>query len=180
MLMVASTVDEEWQAGRNRFNHDWMKNKFLLSLDRLVNIADDKIEDEEYANRFLSSGLLDWQAEAAKAEELIESFETAMSPQTYMDREPLCRSSHREWLRIVVHALWRSRIHADELLSTAREKLLNAKDAYEAFRKCAAENCGKMDCDRLACCRSELVAFRDGCRELATAFEKFPHRVLVT
>ena len=61
-----------------------------------MNIADDKIEDEEYASRFLSTGLLDWQAEAAKAEKLIDAFETAMSPQVYLDREPLCRSSHRE------------------------------------------------------------------------------------
>jgi hypothetical protein len=180
MLMVHSMSSKEWQAGRNRFNHDWLKNKFLLSLDRLVKIAEDTIEDDEYASRFVSGGLLNWAREEATARELIESFEAVMSPRVYLDREPLCRSTPREWLREVVHALWRSRVGVSKLLATAHEKLNAASEAYGELCRCVEGHSGKMDCARLACCRTELVAFRNRCRELATAFEKFPHRVSAT
>jgi hypothetical protein len=177
---MMSILDGDWQAGRNRFNHDWLKNKFSLSLDRLVKIAEDKIEDEAYASRFVAGGMLDWKRENKSASELIESFESAMSPRKFLDQPPLCRSQHREWLRSVVHALWRSRADVDGLLDLARRKLKEADIAYEKLCQCVAQNCGKPDCARLACCRTELIEFRDKCRELATAFERFPHRILVT
>ncbi len=172
--------ETDWQARRNRFNHDWLKNKFLLSLDRLVKITKDKIvdiADEEFAARFLAGGLIDWKHEEETARLLLESFELAMSPCVFLDREPLCRSSHRDWLRELVHALWRSQVGVGDLVATAREWLDAASEAYDDLRRCVQEHCGKTDCPRLASCRRELVEFRDRCSELATAFGRFPHRI---
>ena len=180
MSMVHSMNTKEWQARRNRFNHDWLKNKFLLSLDRLVNIADDKIEDEAYAARFLADGLPGWKDEEESARGLIESFEESMSPRVYLDREPLCRSPHRHWLRDIVHALWKSRIGVDELVATARERLEAASEAYGDLCRCVEEHCDRVECVRLSRCKTQLVKFRDRCSQLATAFEKFPHRIYAT
>ena len=171
--------ETDWQSRRNRFNHDWLKNKFLLSLERLVKIAEDKIEDEDYANRFLAGGLPGWKQEEESARELIESFEQSMSPRVYLDREPLCRSTHRHWLRDVVHTLWKSRIGVDDLMATARGSLDAASEAYSDLGRCVEEHCDRMDCVRLSCCKTPLVKFRDRCSQLAIAFEKFPYRIHV-
>lgn len=179
-MLNAPLSGSEWQAGRNRFNHDWLKNKFLLSLDRLVKIAELRIDDEEYASRFIAGGLLDWERERETAAELIESFEESMSLRTVLDREPLAGSLYREWLRSVVHILWQSRIGITALLEPARQRLSAADWAYTALSQCIGRQREQKGCTRVECCRSELIEFREKCRELATAFEAFPHRSMVS
>jgi len=181
MLMVASKVEKDWQAGRNRFNHDWLKNKFSLALEKAVKIAQERIEDDEFAFKFIDNALPEFEIEMQTARELIDSFEESMSPRVLLDREPLCRLNdhHRDWLGRVVHACWKHRTGAGELVDTATERLEKALAAFYRLRQCIEGKCGKLEGQQLACCRTELLAFRDACGELGTASSRFPSRILV-
>lgn len=181
MLMVASMVEKDWQAGRNRFNHDWLKNKFSLALEKAVKIAQERIEDDEFAFKFIDNALPEFEIEMQTARELIDSFEGAMSPCVLLDREPLCRLNdhHRDWLGRVVHACWKHRTGAGELVDAATERLEKALAAFHRLSQCIEGKCGKLEGQQLACCRNELLAFRDACGELGTAISRFPSRILV-
>jgi hypothetical protein len=181
MLMLQSNRDIIWQAGRNRFSHDWLKNKFSLTLERAVKIAQERIEDDEFAARFIEKALPEFEFEMEQARELIDSFETSMSPRVLLDREPLNRleDRHRDWLGVVVHALWKSRIGADELIRAATERFQDAMVAYHQLQDCIGEKCTKLDGSPLACCRTELLSFRDTVSELGAAISRFPNRIRV-
>lgn len=180
MLMIASKSDKEWQAGRNRLNHDWLKNKFSLTLERAVKIAQERVEDDEFAARFIES-LPEFELEMLAARDLIESFEGSMSPRVLLDREPLCRldDCYRDWLGKVVHACWQSRIRSGELIEAATGRLEEALAACGRLKRCIEGKCGKMKGQQLACCRAELLAFRDACGELGLAISRFPNRIRV-
>lgn len=184
MLMFQATKATEeqiWQAGRNRFNHDWLKNKFSLALEKAVKIAQERIEDDEFAVRFIENALPEFDAEMQNARELIGSFEGSMSPRVLLDREPLCRldDRHQDWLRQVVHLCWKSRIRASELIDTATKRLDETLAAYGQLRQCIDGNCGKLEGQQLACCREELLTFRNAVGELGAAISKFPNRIRV-
>lgn len=181
MLMVASKVEKDWQAGRNRFNHDWLKNKFSLALEKAVKIAQERIEDDEFASKFIDNAVPDFEIGMQTARELIDSFEQSMSPRVLLDREPLCRLNdhYRDWLGRVVHTCWKQRIGASELVETATTRLEEALAAFHRLRQCIEGKCGKLEGQQLACCRTELLAFRDACGELGTAISRFPSRILV-
>jgi hypothetical protein len=181
MLMVASKVEKNWQAKRNRFNHDWLKNKFSLTLEKAVKIAQERIEDDEFAAKFIQIALPEFESEMKTARSLIESFESSMSPCVLLDRTPLCRLDvrTRDWLGQVVHACWRNRIGACELVDKATRKLKEALAAFDRLRQCIEGNCAKLEGQQLACCLTGLLAFRDACGELGIAISMFPSRILV-
>jgi hypothetical protein len=181
MLMLQSNRDIIWQAGRNRFSHDWLKNKFSLTLERAVKIAQERIEDDEFAARFIEKVLPEFESEIEQAKELIESFENSMSPRVLLDREPLSRleDCHRDWLGVVVHALWKSRIGADELICAATERLQDALAACDRLKECMRDKCTKLEGPLLVCCCSELLTFRDAVGELGAAISKFPNRIRI-
>ena len=174
------TRSRDWQARRNRFNHDWLKNKFLLSLERLVSTAEGEIQDEEYVERFISGGIRDWREGEEPARKLIDSVEMAMSPSVYLESEPLCQSSHRDWLRQVVHVSWRSRVGVGDLVATSRESLFAASQAYNNLCYCLENHSDKEVPLPLVCCREQLIEFQRCCQKLATVFENFPYRVFYT
>jgi hypothetical protein len=181
MLSFASTVENDWQAGRNRFNHDWLKNKFSLSLEKAVKIAQERIEDDEFAAKFIEIALPEFETEIQNARALIESFEKSMSPCVLLERKPLNRLNERtrDWLGKVVHACWKSRIQAAEMVETATKRLDEASAAFVRLKQCIEGKCGKLEGQQLACCRTELLVFRDACGELGTAISRFPNRILV-
>lgn len=181
MLMIPSNSDKNWQAGRNRFNHDWLKNKFSLTLEKAVKIAQERIEDDEFAARFIENALPEFESEMHVARDLLESFEGAMSPRALLDREPLCRldDCYRDWLGKVLHACWQSRIRSGELIKAATGRLEEALAACGRLKRCIDGKCGKMEGQQLACCQAELLAFRDACGELGLAISRFPNRIRV-
>ena len=181
MLMIASKSDKEWQAGRNRFNHDWLKNKFSLTLERAVKIAQERIEDDEFAAKFIQIALPVFESEMQTAQALIESFESSMSPSVLLDRAPLCRLDDRtrDWLAIVVHACWKNRIGVCELVDMATGKLEKVLGAFYCLRHCIKGKCGKLEGQQLSCCLAEILTFRDACGELGTSISRFPNRIVV-
>jgi hypothetical protein len=80
---------------------------------------------------------------------------------------------------VVVHALWKSRIGADELIRAATERFQDALAACDRLKECMRDKCAKLEAPPLACCRTELLSFRDTVGELGVAISKFPNRVRV-
>jgi hypothetical protein len=170
-----------WQSRRNRFNHDWLKNKFLLSLGKLINILDDRIEDDAFLEFFIRTGLSVWEQEFVEAGSLIDSFSKNMSPRVLFDRGPMSRwPREKNWFPTMVDTLWRKRCGVDELVVMVQASAISANDSYLILKS-------KLDAEEIAMSievfkglRPQIVQFRDDCRALAKAIEKFPHRILVT
>ena len=179
--MGSSQVGKDWQAKRNRFNHDWLKNKFSLTLEKAVKIAQERIEDDGFAAKFIQIALPEFETEMQNARALIESFESSMSPFVLLDRTPLCRLNDRTrfWLGQVVHVCWKNRIGASDLVGSATGKLEEALAAFDRLRQCIEGGCGKLDGQQLACCRAEIMTFRDACGELGASISRFPSHIMV-
>jgi hypothetical protein len=172
--------ETDWQSRRNRFNHDWLKNRFLLALGKLINVLDDRIEDDEFLASFVGGGIKVWEAEYPEVLALIECFSAKMSPKVLFDRPPMSLwPKEKTWLPTVVDVMWRNRVRADELVQSARESATSANEAYLRLRSEWGAESDRMSVERLRQSRVRVVAFRDDCQELARAIEKFPNRILV-
>ena len=173
-----------WQSQRNRFNHDWLKNKFLLELGKLINIIDERIEDNDFAYSFIVVSLHAWERESSDLFVLIGEFQTKMTPKVLFEQLPLSRlPSQQTWLPLVVDAMWRNRTGTDELVETAQHKTVVANAAYAKLKSLLDDELAKSDqlsAAQLRKYRDEVVLFRSACRELSKAIERFPHRILVT
>jgi hypothetical protein len=175
-------ADGAWKAARNRLNHDWLKNKFLMTLEKAIKIANGKAEDGEFVERFVESSLQEFELEIRKAKILIGSFENSMSPRNLLDREPLRHLDlrHRHWLGQVVHMCWLTRLNVDGLVRTANSRL---EETVERCKK--LDSCFKRMHDAgirtgLEFCLYELVAFRDACQEFGNVMSRFPSRIEVS
>jgi hypothetical protein len=181
--MIAS-AETDWQSQRNRINHDWLKNKFLLALGKLINVLDDRIEDDDFVRGFVANGLVAWEQEYPSVLSLINGFQDRMSPRVLFARPPLSRCAQDQmWLPVVVDAMWWNRVGVDELAKSARDCAVKADAAYG--RLILLINNEQPPVEHLSAVplrnyREEVFSFRDACSQLAKAIEKFPHRILVT
>jgi len=177
---MSGNLNGDWQARRNRFNHDWLKNKFIVALEGLVNIAEGKVFADEFCRAEIDELLGQWEPEYAAAVQLIGSFESCMSPRTLFERPPLSRwPKEKTWLPDVVNALWRVRVRAEELTGHARCQAEAANRSYEEL-KCLFENAAEIANGELSCCREPFGQFLANCNELSAAFAAFPHKIQVT
>lgn len=172
----------KWQKHRAEFNHDWLKNVYLIRIDEFLNLLDDKIEDHELEKRFVSDILKSWESHAKEAEKLIIDFEGEMSPRTLFDHPPLsrCRDSRKEWLAELVHQLWLARYPVTEWISNASTC---AKDVERAYKELLKELGGCKDiqsAEALRPFRRSFSEFRNCCQALATSIEQFHNEVKVT
>jgi hypothetical protein len=173
--------ETDWQSRRNRFNHDWLKNRFLLALGKLINVLDDRIEDDEFLASFVGGGIKVWEAEYPQVLSLIASFSAKMSPKVLFDRPPMSRwPKEKTWLPTVVDLIWRNRVQANALVQSAHESATSANEAYVRLRSQWGAESVRMSVERLRKSRAQIVEFRDACQELARVIEKFPNRILVT
>ncbi len=173
--------ESNWQSQRNRLNHDWLKNDFLIAFDKFINILDDRIEDDEFMVGFVENGLLTWGLEYPLALELIECFASKMSPMVLFDRPPMSRwPSKKRWLPMLVDRLWRNRHQIDELVDAAREKAKQANKSYLTLMAELESAAGAAKIHRARQIRDHFVQFRSDCRAMASAIGRLPHRILVT
>ena len=80
-----------WIRRRNRFNHDWLRNVYLLHLGHYLNILDDLIEDREFESHFTGKLLSEWLARRQEALDLVADFVRDMSPSRLFNETPLSK-----------------------------------------------------------------------------------------
>ena len=173
--------EAEWQSKRNRFNHDWLKNQYLLALSKLVNILDDRIEDADFVSEYLNSGFRIWEREFPEAILLVDQFTASMSPRVLFGQTHFSKLANQlPFLPELTDALWRSKHQIDELVATARNAAITAnKDYLLIAAVLEAESAASAMVGRHRELRDLLASFRGHCSELAEAVALLPNRILI-
>ena len=167
-----------WQSRRAAFNHDWLKNRYLPSLAKCLNVLDDRVEDSDFEQSFIARGFTEWESGYRTIQQLIDDFEDEMTPTRYLD--DFCMDHEtKKWLTELGHLLWVNR-HSIRILK--REALVAARladERYVELRK-MADSYRRQDVS--SCFRerkSEVKAFYDACQELSSVVSRFPMEVSV-
>lgn len=106
--MTQTDISMDWQQQRNHFNHDWMKNRFLIQLGALLN----RLKSADKATGVLLEPCWDavvaWVAHRDRARELIVAYQELESPKSLFQTPPLssCNDDMKSWLPGLVHQHW--------------------------------------------------------------------------
>ena len=127
------TAPSEWQTRRNKFNHDWLKNKFLNSFNDFVEQIQKRKPDLVRVSEFLAEDFPAWTSQQQEVQWIVQSFEDSMSPQQLLNSFPLnrCNDETREWLGPLTHRLWLSRYPVKEKSKESQDALIEVNKMYE-------------------------------------------------
>lgn len=170
-----------WQVTRCRFNHDWLKNQYIQALGRWSRLLADETEDPDFERRFVAEVLPEWSDQERVVRALLADFEMTMSPRALFDRPPLkrCDAQTREWLPRLVHGLWLNRYPVRDWLGTAQACVAATDNAYATLSARLRDCRDTRSADAIRPFAPEFLRFEQACRNLASAIEKFPDRILV-
>ena len=132
--LITSASEFEWQTRHKKFNHDWLKYKFLNSFDNfIVQLQKERKPDLTGVSKFLAEDFPTWKSHRQDAQWIVESFEDKMSPQQLLNSIPLnrCNGETREWLGYLLHELWLSRYAVKEKSKECQEALKEVNNMYE-------------------------------------------------
>jgi hypothetical protein len=171
----------EWQVRRREFNHDWLKNRFIVALNSWLRLLDGAIEDSILENSFLAEVLPQWEARRSEASDLIREFEKEMSPRTLLAEPPLsrCDGQTKQWLGELIHGLWLVRVAAKELTASAESCVAAADAAYAELTQAVKIRPKGELLPAMKPHRHLFERFRDACQKLGAAMSEFPHEIKV-
>jgi hypothetical protein len=172
----------EWQIRRNRFNHDWLKNQYILALANFLNILDGQVENAEIESLFVAEILPEWESHRAEAFTLPKDFERDMSPRRKFDHPPLarCDEETREWLSILMHKLWLSRYPINSWIEAAMNCAQTTDAKYKIINVELGKCSDKGSAEALRPYRELFIEFSKALLNLAKSIEKFPNRIMIT
>jgi len=181
---VKASVSQErldWQSRRREFNHDWLKNRFIVALNSWLRLLDGAIEDSILEKSFLSDVLPQWEAQRGEVGELIRDFEKEMSPMQLFSEPPLsrCDPHTKQWLGELVHRLWLIRVCAKELTSTAERSVSAMDTAYAELSQIVRTRPTGDLVSSMKPHRRLFERFRDACQNLGETVSEFPHEIKV-
>lgn len=171
-----------WQRRRSGFNHDWLKNKFLVKLNAALNLLDDRIEDPELEKTLVEDAFAQWHKHHNEAVELAMSFELDMSPATLFDQPPLvnCDEETKQWLAQLVHELWMVREPVKEWIRQTECLSAEAEKFYQELESVLRSRC--TDTRSAAALRpfyNHFREWRDSCQKLANVISQFPNSIKI-
>lgn len=172
------TKGELWLRNRGEVNHDWLKNQFGTALRAHRNSFRGLVTSPSLGRESLRRLMAEWDSRSSEIEILISSFEDALSPSVLFLEEPLrsvgFRPEFERSLQTLVHDLWKRRLSLPELVSTAMEKLAEA-------RICATRLQDSLESrkDLSQQVLDILTAFLGSIRSLSEALSTFPRKVEV-
>jgi len=170
----------KWQRRRVAFNHDWLKNQYMPALAKCLNLLDDRIEDPQFEQVFVTNVLPQWEGHYDEAKQLAQDFEQDMSPRRFVERMDLGSSDYNgRWLADLMHHLWLARYPVREWVEQAEKKVQKTDRVYRELQESLAECKDVRSAEALRPFRKKFAAFRNHCQELATAIEQFPSEIKV-
>ena len=128
-----TTTLSEWQTRHSKFNHDWLKNKFLNGFEAFVAQLKKPKPDVFRVSEFLSEDFPAWESHRRDAEWIVEAFEDNMSPRRLLDALPLnrCNNETHAWLGHLVDELWLFRYSVKHKVKESRNALMAVNLIYE-------------------------------------------------
>lgn len=169
----------DWQRRRSDFNHQWLKNRLLSTLDTVNNVIGGRVRGVGYVQEVMAVDIAEWPSRRTELNALLDDFETDMSPRVLFDYPPLseCEPRTKMVLADLMHVLWLNRYSVQALLEKARKA---ADEVDSRFQPLHATE----PFDPLGRVRPEFAVlfeqFRSACRVLSKAIERLPSRILVT
>lgn len=163
-----SSGSDAWIQRRNRFQHDWLKNSYLLHLGRYLNILDNLIEDADFEARFAADVLPDWLAHRAEALALANDFASEMNPSRLFSEVPLLHipEATRLWLAETTTLLWAARRPIDDWIVSCTQAVEGVNAAFNSLETTLRPP----EPPR----RERVQALLDACRHLSGALGQFP------
>jgi hypothetical protein len=174
------TTPSDWQIRRHKFNHDWLKDKFLFnSFNGFTEQLQKRHPDLGRVSKFLVKDFPAWESRRQDAEWIVKSFEDRVSPRRLLDCSPLnrCDDETQKWLGDLVHGLWLSRY-------PVKSKAKESQDALEAVDKIYDEIAGELEqsskpilLTTLICLRPQFCELRETFKALSKTLSNLPSEV---
>lgn len=127
----------EWQIRRNKFNHDWLKNRFLNSFDDFIVQLKKSKPAVTRVSEFLGTDFPAWKTHQQDTQWIVESFEDSMSPRRLLASSPLnrCDDETHAWLGNLVHGVWLTRYPVKRKVQESRDALAAVNEMYEKITR---------------------------------------------
>lgn len=127
------TAPSDWQIRRSKFNHDWLKNKFLNSFNDFIEQLQKRDPDIARMSAFLEEDFPAWKLRQKEVQSIVQSFEDSMSPLRLLRCAPLnrCDVETQEWLGHLVHGLWLARYPVQRKAKQSQDALVAVNELYE-------------------------------------------------
>ncbi len=168
-----------WQQRRSRYNHDWLKNRYLNNLDGFITMLEDSTPDKKHVLDFLKEDWRQWEDKKAEAQWLMDNFEEEMSPCIYFNQAPLnsVPEDTKKWFKPFVHSLWLFRYRV-------KEKIFEQEDIFQEACTQFKTVDGKLktassDLEKLQGLLPEFKAFRQSCFLFSRLISQLPSEVMV-
>lgn len=170
-MMNSTSPSSEWEKRRSDFNHDFMKNFFLMALSRWLRLLEGETDDPHLERTFLVSVLPAWKSARAQLNALLSDMEFNLSPARSFEMLPLsrCDDSTKSWLPSLVHELWLVRNSIRKQLENARRAVQDADTSYKEIRKSLRNDTSLAE---LANSYGKFKQFRDKCNTVAQCVER--------
>jgi len=179
---LRTTRSDHWQRRRNAFNHDWLKNSYLLDLAKWQRLLNDEVEDTLFEKLFLHGKLLEWETHRQEALALVKDYEHAMSPAGLFEQPPLNRVTEetKKWLKPLTHELWKVRCSVDNAVSHVEASIQQVDKTFQPIKQALEQGGEEMTLEDFRVLQDEFSAFRKACLDLGNAFHEFRREVEVT
>ena len=177
---VLNSPRSEWQERYNDFNHDWLKNKYMQALGKIINVIDGRSIDRHFLEASLKQTLQEWEPRPMELESLLDDVENDMSPRRLFFYPPHSRCAYptKSWLPELVDALWLSRLPIKACKTAVRLKAEKTDEAYTRLISALPDSKEPMTVSMLRPLRPQFVVLRECCQELADALTKLSREVL--
>lgn len=180
-MPVNTPKSRAWQTSRSALNHDWLTSRFDRDLYGWLGVFEGEGEDHVFnRDTFEPNVLAVWRCRSLEIHDLIDGYEDAMTPAGFLDVPPLAAmpKSSRDWLRELVHILWKVRCNVDGQKRDVATALGGAdavfKQVYEVYEKNGFDSL-VADADFLELLREAIRR----CRILGEAISKLNHEIEV-
>jgi hypothetical protein len=167
-----------WPRRRSAWQHDWLKNRYLMAISKALRVLDREVDDETFLARFIEQDLRDWVERSGEVIDLIESFVLEMSPRVLLEAPSLCCCDEdiKGWLAEVVHALWMARYQVDRWIDEALQRCASAQAVYEQLDRELKDRPPDGDYGAL---RPQFAALHRSLLDLSSSLEQFPREIRV-
>ena len=168
----------EWERLRSRFNHDWLKNRFLVAVGSFLSAVSGEGYSVKKALGPLKHVMAQWPERQDKLNQILEEFEDTMSPATLLDSPPLDRldGTTRQWLGRLVHLLWWKGRGNEARLAGVEEARRRADDTYERLMAQLNGADAEREVEILEAAAKDVYAEFQG---LAEAMHRLPSKIEV-
>ena len=172
-------MQSNWLNIRSEFNHDWLKPKYLNAAQSFLDRLASNDSSERPIREFLQVDFPEWGSRSAEAWQIIQHFESEMSPATLFKSvvpQYKCNRYDNGWFFEIIHALWLERANVRQLVTDASIQL---RKVDQGFAKISERLSSYAD-HTVQCLKTDRHVwqmFVDDCRQFSRCLSKFPSKV---